>query len=77
MGDVQEQLFFAPKTKPGALIWGVGPIFQFPTASPAVLGAGKWAAGPALVGLLMPGKIVTEVWSRSCGRLRDRSIAPA
>ena len=68
LGDVQEQLFFAPKTKPGALIWGVGPIFQFPTASPGVLGAGKWAAGPALVGLLMPGKIVTgmlvtQLWS--------------
>jgi hypothetical protein len=24
LGDVQEQLFFAPKTKPGALIWASG-----------------------------------------------------
>lgn len=68
IGDTQEQLFFAPKTKPGELIWGAGPIFQIPTASPGVLGAGKWAAGPALVGLIMPGKIVTgmlatQLWS--------------
>jgi hypothetical protein len=68
LGDIQEQLFFAPKTKPGALIWGAGPIFQFPSASPGTLGAGKWAAGPALVGLIMPGHIVTgilvtQLWS--------------
>jgi hypothetical protein len=66
--DIQEQLFFAPKTKPGALIWGIGPIFQFPSASPGTLGAGKWAAGPDLVGLIMPGHIVTgllvtQLWS--------------
>jgi hypothetical protein len=68
IGDIQEQLFFAPKTKPGDLIWGAGPIFQFPSASPGTLGAGKWAAGPALVGLIMPGHIVTgllvtQLWS--------------
>ena len=68
LGDIQEQLFFAPKTKPGALIWGAGPVFQFPTASPSSLGAGKWAAGPALVGLITPGRIVTgmlttQIWS--------------
>lgn len=68
MGDIQEQLFFAPKTKPGMLIWGAGPIFQFPSASPGTLGAGKWAAGPALVGLIMPGRVVTgmlvtQLWS--------------
>jgi hypothetical protein len=68
MGDIQEQLFFAPKTKPGALIWGAGPMFQVPSATPGTLGAGKWAAGPALVGLIMPGRIVTgmlvtQIWS--------------
>jgi hypothetical protein len=68
LGDVQEQLFFAPKTKPGALIWGVGPIFQVPSASPGTLGAGKWAAGPTAVALIMPGNIVTgilvsQIWS--------------
>jgi hypothetical protein len=68
IGDVQEQLFFAPKTKPDQLIWGVGPIFQFPTASPNTLGAGKWAIGPDAVVLVMPGKwvigtLMTQLWS--------------
>ena len=68
ISDVQEQLYFAPKTKPGALIWGVGPIFQFPSASPGALGSGKWSAGPDAVALVMPGPwvlgaLVTQLWS--------------
>lgn len=68
ISDVQEQLFFAPKTKPDALIWGIGPIFQFPTASPGTLGYGKWSAGPDAVALIMPGKwvmgvLTTQLWS--------------
>ncbi|MBV9719317.1 MAG: neuromedin U [Candidatus Eremiobacteraeota bacterium] len=68
LSDAQEQLFFAPKTKPGELIWGAGPIFQFPTASPPVLGSGKWSAGPDAVALVMPGSwvlgtLVTQLWS--------------
>ncbi len=68
LSDVQEQLFFAPKTKPGQLIWAVGPIFQFPTATPNTLGTGKWSAGPDAVALIMPGSwvigaLVTQLWS--------------
>ncbi|MGB6986472.1 MAG: hypothetical protein WBD74_10915 [Candidatus Aquilonibacter sp.] len=68
VSDIQEQLFFAPKAKPGAMIWGAGPIFQFPTASPGVPGTGKWSVGPDAVALVMPGSfvigvLVTQVWS--------------
>ena len=68
LSDIQEQLFFAPKTKPGQLIWGAGPIFQFPTATPNTIGSGKWSAGPDLVLLVTPGKWVigvlfTQLWS--------------
>lgn len=68
LSDVQEQLFFAPKTKPGELIWAAGPIFQFPTATPNTLGSGKWSAGPDAVALVMPGNwvmgaLVTQLWS--------------
>lgn len=81
LSDIQEELFFAPKTQPGALIWGVGPIFQFPTASPGVLGAGKWAVGPNIVGLIMPGHIVTgilvlQIWSFA-GQVNRRNISSA
>jgi hypothetical protein len=68
LSNVQEQLFFGPKTKPGQLIWALGPIFQFPTATPSSLGTAKWAAGPDAVALVMPGKwvmgaLVTQLWS--------------
>ena len=68
LSDTQEQLFFAPKTKPAALIYGIGPIFQFPTATPQVLGTAKWSAGPAAVALVMPGSwvmgmLATQLWS--------------
>jgi hypothetical protein len=68
LSNVQEQLFFGPKTNPGQLIWAVGPIFQFPTATPTALGTAKWAAGPDAVALVMPGKwviglLVTQLWS--------------
>jgi hypothetical protein len=68
LSDVQEQLFFAPKTKPGQLIWGAGPILQFPAATPGALGSGKWAAGPNAVALVMPGKwvigaLMNQLWS--------------
>jgi len=81
LGDIQEQIYFAPKTKPGALIWGAGPIFQFPSASPDVLGAGKWAVGPAVAGLIMPGHIVTgmlvtQLWSFA-GRANRPNVSSA
>jgi hypothetical protein len=68
ISDIQEQLYFAPKTNPGGLIWGIGPIFQVPSASPGVLGSGKWSAGPDAVALVMPGQwvlgtLVTQFWS--------------
>jgi hypothetical protein len=68
LSDVQEQLFFGPKTKPDELIWAAGPIFQFPSATPSTLGSAKWAAGPTVVVLVMPGKwvigaLTSQLWS--------------
>jgi len=45
LGDTQAQFFLTPE-KASTWIWGIGPIFQFPTASSTNLGAGKWCAGP-------------------------------
>ena len=54
MGDINPTVFVSPA---GAkkFIWGVGPTMTLPTASNEALGAGKWSAGPAVVGLFMDG----------------------
>jgi hypothetical protein len=59
IGDLTPQFFFAPKTKPNALIWGAGPQFLLPTGNSSGTSAGKYGVGPAIVGLIMPGPIVT------------------
>jgi hypothetical protein len=54
LGDIQLSLFLSP-AKPGHLIWGVGPIFSFPSATDDVLGSGKFSIGPSVVGLTIQG----------------------
>jgi hypothetical protein len=46
IGDIQEQIYITP-AKPGAIIWGVGPVLSFPTATVFPTQTGSWAAGPA------------------------------
>jgi hypothetical protein len=41
-----ETSFFLTPAKNSTWIWGLGPIFDFPTASSSELGSGRWAAGP-------------------------------
>ena len=67
MGDINPTLFFSP-AKPGALIWGVGPTFTFPTATDRLLASGKYSMGPAAVALTMQGHwvigaLVNQQWS--------------
>jgi len=54
LGDINPSLFLSP-SKPGKVIWGVGPTFTLPTASNRLLGSGKWSAGPTGVVLVMQG----------------------
>ena len=44
-GDMQPSFFLSPK-RTGKLIWGAGPVFQFPTATDTYLGQGKLGLGP-------------------------------
>lgn len=67
LGDTTFTAFLSPH-KPGKMIWGIGPVFLFPTATDDVLGADKWGAGPSLVVLTMPGhwvigSLFSNVWS--------------
>jgi hypothetical protein len=45
-GDTQFAALLSP-ARVGSLDWGVGAVFQLPTASNDALGQGKWGAGPA------------------------------
>jgi hypothetical protein len=67
LGDINPTLFLSP-SKPSKFTWGIGPALTFPTATDSLLGAGKWSAGPAAVGLTMPGHwvlgaLVSQQWS--------------
>ena len=60
IGDLNPTFFLSPG-KPGKLIWGIGPVFLFPTATKPLLGQGKYSAGPSAVLLTMPGHWVIGV----------------
>jgi hypothetical protein len=66
-GDTQLSAFLSP-ARTGALVWGIGPVLQIPTASNDTLGQGKWAAGPCAAAqwsgqLWTFGALITNVWS--------------
>ena len=55
VGDIVQTLFFSPRSGPGGLIWGVGPVFLLPTATDDLLGTERWGAGPSVVVLRQTG----------------------
>src|SRR5262245_45768187 len=69
VGDIQEQLFFSP-SKATSFVFGIGPIFSFPTATADVSRTGSWAAGPNGVVLMMTksfvfGALINQLWTFS------------
>jgi hypothetical protein len=66
-GDTQFAAFLSP-ARTGSLVWGVGPVFQLPTATNDALGQGKWGAGPG-AGVQWSGTqwtfgaLVLNIWS--------------
>ncbi|HYB90966.1 MAG TPA: hypothetical protein VEC38_07970 [Candidatus Binataceae bacterium] len=45
LNDLQTAFYFTPHGA-SEWIWGIGPIFEFPTATGKQLGTGRWSAGP-------------------------------
>ena len=45
LNDLQTSFFLTPHGA-NKWIWGLGPIFEFPTATGKQLGTGRWSAGP-------------------------------
>ena len=69
IGDIQEQLFLTP-AKAGGLIWGLGPVLSFPTATNEAARTGDWAIGPTAVALKMTGPwvvgaLANQLWTVS------------
>ena len=67
IGNVQFTGFLSPANS-GKFLWGVGPVFQFPTRTDTYLGNQMWSAGPSAVGVFMDGPwviglLAQNVWS--------------
>jgi hypothetical protein len=69
LGDTVQSFFFSPKkTGPSGIVWGVGPVLLYPTATDRYLGGKKWGAGPTAVVLKQLGKntlgvLANHIWS--------------
>lgn len=66
MGDIVQSFFFSPKQSD--FVWGVGPVFLWPTATDDSLGGEKWGAGPTAVVLKQDkgwtyGALANHIWS--------------
>jgi hypothetical protein len=77
IGDIQEQLFFAPSAAT-KVVWGVGPALSFPTATVPVAITGSWGLGPsgvvvATLGPFVVGALASQVWSVKDNEGRPRT----
>ena len=77
LGDITQSFFFSPK-KPtrGGWIWGVGPVFLYPSATDSALGAEKFGLGPTAVVLKQEhgwtyGMLINHIWSVAGDSHRD------
>lgn len=68
LGDVTQSFWFSPKaaTESG-WVWGVGPVFLYPSATNG-MGGGKWGAGLTAIALRQSngwtvGALVNHIWS--------------
>jgi hypothetical protein len=75
LGDLTPEFFFSPRRpirlgSEASLVWGLGPVFQLPTATDELLGTGKWSAGADFVVFLSDkrlhittGFLILNLWS--------------
>src|SRR5947208_2083085 len=69
LSDTTQSFFFSPKNPgPFGLIWGLGPVFLYPTGTHPFLGTGTFSIGPTLVVLKQTGPwtvgaLMNQLWS--------------
>ncbi|MGH7674199.1 MAG: hypothetical protein ACREMV_02915, partial [Gemmatimonadales bacterium] len=68
-------LFLTP-AQPGGVMWGVGAVLSFPTATNDAVRTGAWAAGPSVVLLAMPGPWVIGALANQPSTFHDEGGAP-
>ena len=78
LGDIAFQAFVSPN-KTSGLVWGLGPVLGFTTATDNGLGTDKWTAGPAALALYVSqqwvvGALVTQIWSYA-GKSRSDDVS--
>ncbi|MGK9200624.1 transporter [Sinorhizobium meliloti] len=82
LGDTQASLFLSPAAPgPGGLIWGVGPVFNLPTATRAELGTREWGMGPTGVALMQKGPwtvgfLANHLWTFDEGDINQTFLNP-
>lgn len=69
LSDTTQSFFFSPK-RPGpfGIVWGLGPVFLYPTGTHPFLGTGTFSIGPTLVVLKQTGPwtmgaLMNQLWS--------------
>lgn len=81
LGDITQSFFLSPtQPGPGGIIWGLGPVFLYPSATQDLLGAEKWGVGPTLVALKQTngwtvGVLANQIWSVAGNSDRDNISA--
>ncbi len=69
LSDTTQSFFLSPKVPgPFGLIWGIGPVFLYPTGTHPFLGTGTFSIGPTVVvlkqmGGLTAGALMNQLWS--------------
>jgi len=69
LGDTTQSFFLSPKKPgPGGIVWGLGPVVLYPSATDDLLGGEKWGLGPTLVLLKQDkgwtfGVLANQIWS--------------
>ncbi len=67
LGDTIQSFFFSPSRPANGILWGVGPVFLYPTATRGEISANQWGAGPTFVALAQSngftvGVLANQIW---------------
>lgn len=75
LGDLELELF-ATSAKADKLVWGLGPVASFPTATNDAVGTGQWGLGPGAALLLANGPWVVGFLANNVWKLAGSSETP-